>query len=73
MGYSPWGLKESDMTEQLNTHTHPNQHTIISRPPATPTRANVHLAAGTQLPHDVPCCPSLKPAEHITTMTNYHS
>ena len=22
MGYSPWGLKDSDMTEQLNTHTH---------------------------------------------------
>ena len=21
-GYSPWGLKESDMTEQLKTHTH---------------------------------------------------
>ena len=22
VGYSPWGHKESDMTEQLNTHTH---------------------------------------------------
>ena len=22
MGYSPWGLKESDVTEQLNTRTH---------------------------------------------------
>ena len=21
-GYSPWGHKESDKTEQLNTHTH---------------------------------------------------
>ena len=21
-GYSPWGHKESDATEQLNTHTH---------------------------------------------------
>ena len=21
-GYSPWGHKESDMTEQLSTHTH---------------------------------------------------
>ena len=21
MGYSPWGCKESDMTEQLSTHT----------------------------------------------------
>ena len=25
-GYSPWGLKESDMTERLSTHTH--IHTI---------------------------------------------
>ena len=22
VGYSPWGCKESDMTEQLSTHTH---------------------------------------------------
>ena len=22
VGYSPWGHKESDMTEQLSTHTH---------------------------------------------------
>ena len=22
MGYSPWGHRESDMTEQLRTHTH---------------------------------------------------
>ena len=22
MGYSPWGQKESDMTERLSTHTH---------------------------------------------------
>ena len=22
VGYSPWGHKESDMTERLNTHTH---------------------------------------------------
>ena len=21
-GYSPWGCKESDMTKQINTHTH---------------------------------------------------
>ena len=26
-GYSPWGHKESDTTEQLNTHTH--THTIL--------------------------------------------
>ena len=23
VGYSPWGRKESDMTEQLSTHTYP--------------------------------------------------
>ena len=28
-GYSPWGLKESDMTEQL-THTHTHTHTHTS-------------------------------------------
>jgi len=30
-GYSPWGCKESDMTEWLNTHTHmhPNMHHSI--------------------------------------------
>ena len=29
MGYSPWGHKESDTTEQLSTHTHiqPNKLT----------------------------------------------
>ena len=28
-GYSSWGGKESDMTEQLNTHTHTHTHTVI--------------------------------------------
>ena len=27
MGYSPWGLKESDMTEQLSIHT--QTHTVV--------------------------------------------
>ena len=26
-GYSPWGCKESDVTEQLSTHTHTHMHT----------------------------------------------
>ena len=26
MGSSPWGCKESDTTEQLNTHTHTHAH-----------------------------------------------
>ena len=26
-GYSPWGHKESDMTERLSTHTHTHTHT----------------------------------------------
>ena len=26
-GYSPWGHKESDTTEWLNTHTHTHTHT----------------------------------------------
>ena len=25
-GYSPWGCKESDTTEQLSTHTHTHTH-----------------------------------------------
>ena len=29
MGYSPWGCKESDMTEQL-IHTHTHSHSIYS-------------------------------------------
>ena len=31
-GYSPWGHKESDMTEQLNTHTHTHTHTYMAGP-----------------------------------------
>ena len=27
MGYSPWGRKELDTTEQLNTHIHTHTHT----------------------------------------------
>ena len=27
MGYSPWGRKESDTTEQLRTDTHTHTHT----------------------------------------------
>ena len=26
VGYSPWGCKESDMTEWLSAHTHVNSH-----------------------------------------------
>ena len=26
MGYSPWGCKESDTTEQLRTHTYTHTH-----------------------------------------------
>ena len=29
VGYSPWGHKESDMTEWLSTHTHTHTHTHI--------------------------------------------
>ena len=30
MGYSPWGCKESDLTEQLSTHTTLSMLTDIS-------------------------------------------
>ena len=26
LGYSPWGLKQSDMTERLSTHTRQKHH-----------------------------------------------
>ena len=31
MGYSPWGLKESNMTEHVRTHTHTHTHTRTTR------------------------------------------
>ena len=33
MGYSPWGLKELDTTEQLtHTHTHTHTHRVMGKP-----------------------------------------
>ena len=32
-GYSPWSHKESDMTEQLSTHTHAHTHTQAAKYP----------------------------------------
>ena len=29
VGYSPWGHKESDMTEQVSTHTHTHPHIMV--------------------------------------------
>ena len=31
VGYSPWGRKESDMTEWLTTHTHTHTHPVIQK------------------------------------------
>ena len=31
VGYSPWGCKESDMTEYTHTHTHTHTHTLRDR------------------------------------------
>ena len=38
-GYSPWGRKESDMTEHAHPHTHTHTHTlpIFSLLPGTPS------------------------------------
>ena len=30
VGYSPWGCKESDMTERLNVHAHTHLVTLYS-------------------------------------------
>ena len=35
MGYSPWGPKESDMTEQLHFHFQPLIAQLVKNPPAT--------------------------------------
>ena len=34
MGYSPWGGKESDMTECIHTHTHTHTHIPSTLPAA---------------------------------------
>ena len=45
MGYSPWGRKESDMTEKLiHTHTHTHAHTSQLGP--------IRLPPVATLPHD---------------------
>ena len=31
-GYSPWGHKESDMTEWLSAHTHPSYSLLVASP-----------------------------------------
>ena len=36
VGYSPWSSKESDMTEQLNTHICFDLHLLISPTPPAP-------------------------------------
>ena len=54
MGYSPWGLKKSDMTEQL-THTH-----LLPRVPGTHTCERDGLE--TELDRErIPCRPQLTP------------
>ena len=32
MGYSPWGGKKLDMTDQLNTHAHTHKEIKIQKP-----------------------------------------
>ena len=32
VGYSPWGCKESDMTEQMSTHTHTEHQELLRSP-----------------------------------------
>ena len=50
MGYSPWGHKELDMTERLNTQTHTHTHTIVGRtgsgdrPPGSEPQSSVGLS-----------------------------
>ena len=42
MGYSPWGCKESDTTEQL-THTHTHTHTHTLSPQRSAWAGSPHL------------------------------
>ena len=71
-GYSPWGRKESDMTESTHTHTHTHAHTVFKTycVPATFTR---YLAISTfkhLLLRNIP----LKVQQQCTyeLITNYH-
>ena len=41
-GYSPWGHKELNTTEQLGTHTHTNTHTLFK------ARANDRNKSGSE-------------------------
>ena len=43
MGYSPWGHKESDVTERAHTHTHTHTHTHIYTYISTHTHTHTHI------------------------------
>ena len=43
--YSPWGGKESDKTEQLNTYTHTHTHTDAQRKDHVVTQQDGYLQA----------------------------
>ena len=42
VGYSPWDHKESDMTEQLNTHTHTHTESDMTEQLNTHTHTHTH-------------------------------
>ena len=54
MGYSPWGHRESNRTEQLNTHTHGEteaQRGAVTCPMSFPSKGHIYM--GTE-PNSLP-------------------
>ena len=60
-GYSPWGCKESDMTERLtHTHTHTHTHTASS-----------HALASASLDSSFPLCNTVSPLHSNLHIANF--
>ena len=65
LGYSPWGHKESDMTEQLIIHTHQLEEYL---PPYSVSQLSCSVVPDCLRPHESqharPPCPSPTPGVH---------
>ena len=66
MGYSPWGHKESDTTEQLHTHTHGTKK-------LSPSIKKKNKKTTVTHPYHGPTAPSPVPREHPQKTQNINS
>ena len=55
MGYSPWGCRESDMTEYMRAHTHTHTHIGLRRMKLL-SYGDCNVCLGTVLALGVPAC-----------------